>query len=120
LRDTSSEPLTARFDQRGAVEYPDQDGRGGSVALRSDGTAWNRTGLTASWEPLLELPYDALAHSLTTMHDATAALIFEAQKQHQRVLDLEARVTDLERMLHISREDAARLRERLRVLRGEE
>ena len=65
------------------------------MALRNDGTAWNRTRPTASWEPLLELPSEALAHSLTTMRDATAALIFEAQKKHQRVLDLEARVTDL-------------------------
>ena len=107
---TKAERLPARFDRYGAVEYPDQDGRGGSVALRNDGTAWNRTGLTASWEPLLELPSEALAHSLTTMRDATAAMIFEVQKKHQRVLDLEARVTDLERMLRVSREDAARLR----------
>jgi len=107
---TKAERLPARFDRYGAVEYPDQDGRGGSVALRNDGTAWNRTGLTASWEPLLELPSEALAHSLTTMRDATAAMIFEVQKKQQRVLDLEARVTDLERMLRVSREDAARLR----------
>ena len=73
MSETSAERLPARFDRYGAVEYPDQDGRGGSVALRSDGTAWHRTGLTASWEPLLELPSEALAHSLTTMRDATAA-----------------------------------------------
>ena len=54
------------------------------------------------------------------MRDATAAQIFEAQKDRQRVLDLEAQVTELERMLHVSREDAARLRERLRVLLGKE
>ena len=36
------------------------------------------------------------------MRDATAALILEAQIKHQRVLDLEARVTDLERMLRVS------------------
>jgi hypothetical protein len=51
------------------------------------------------------------------MRDATAALIFEAQKDRQRVLDLEAWVTDLERMLHVSREDAVRLREQVRELR---
>jgi hypothetical protein len=120
LNDTSSEHLPARFDQRGNVEYPDQDGRGGSVVLRSDGTAWNRTGLTASWEPLLELPYDALAHSLITMRGATAALILEAQKNRQQVLDLEthfgdleANVAELERMLRVSREDVARLRSQL-------
>ncbi len=51
------------------------------------------------------------------MRDATAALIFEAQKDRQRVLDLEAQVTDLERMLRVSPEDAARLREQVRELR---
>jgi len=102
VSETRAECLPARFDRYGAVEYPHQDGRGGSVALRTDGSAWNRTGLTASWEPLLELPYDALAHSITSVRDATAALILEAQIKHQRVLDLEARVTDLERMLRVS------------------
>jgi hypothetical protein len=124
VSETSAERLPARFDQRSNVEFPDQDGRGGSVVLRSDETAWNRTRPTASWEPLLELPYDALAHSLTTMRDATAALIFEAEKDRQRVLDLEAEIdglkatfADLERMLRVSREDAARLREQVRELR---
>ena len=109
MSDIRAERLRARFGRYGAVGHPNQDGRGGSVALRTDGTARNRTGLTTSWEPLLELPSEALAHSLTTPRDGAAALIFEAQKKRQRVLDLEAQVTHLERMLHVSREDAVRL-----------